>query len=128
MPNPEQQNLFFLEGGTEMHMMNPRDFSVQALREIVRLQVYRDDAPIEIVMVYQKRTKTLPASAIREARKYFGKDRRRFLDVVAPTMHDAEEIIILKQQGVGTRVINKPPDSRYNTVFREFIENNPNLT
>lgn len=78
MPNPEQQSLFFSEGGTEMHMMNPRDFSVQALREIVRLQVYRDDAPIEIRMVYEKKIVTLPAREIRKARKFFGEDRRLF--------------------------------------------------
>lgn len=123
MLNPEKENLFFLEGETEMHISS-HPFSVRALREIVRFQVYRDDAPTEIKMVYEKKIVILSTSTILKARNLFGKDRRRFLDVVASTMYDAEEIIILKQRGAGIRATNRSSDPRYNTVFQKFIENN----
>lgn len=97
MQNPEKQNLILLNDGRnqpkEIHI-NPRCFSVKALREIMRFQVFRDyTPPIEVAIINEK-TALLPASTIRKARNLFGDDRRRFLDATASAMHNAEEVII----------------------------------
>lgn len=95
MANPEKPNLILLRDSQnqpkEIHI-NPLYFSVKALREIIRFQVFRDD-PIEVAIVNGK-TALLSASTIRQARNLFGNDRKLFLDVTALAMHDAKEIII----------------------------------
>lgn len=126
MPNPE--NLSLIEGETEIHI-NPLCFSVKALREIMRFQIFRDDAPVKVITkVNEKIAFSLPASEICKARRFFGKDRKQFLDLVGSALHDAKEIIILRGTGVNISATNKPHDPRYSAVFEKFINSNPLFT
>ena len=96
MANPERENLRLITDKqnhtTEIHI-NPRCFSIGALREIMRFQVFRDDASVEVAIVNGK-TALLSASTICRARNLFGNDRRRFLDATALVMRDTKEVII----------------------------------
>lgn len=96
MANPERQNLILLKNDqgqpTEIHI-NPKYFSRSALREIMRFQIFRVDALIEIVM-FNEEGILLSASTMLKARDLFGKDRRRFLGATASAMHNSTKVII----------------------------------
>lgn len=85
--------------------------------------------PAEIILVKANGKKpVLSSNAIRNARKLYGENRKRFLDKTTHAMYDAEEIIVLQKIGVNRNTTNKPHDPHYNTAFQEFIENNPRFT
>lgn len=96
MANPERENLILISDGQnqpkEIHI-NPLYFSVKALREIMRFQVFRSDVPVEVVIINGK-TALLSANTIWRAKNLFGDDRKRFLDITAFVMHQAEKVII----------------------------------
>lgn len=123
MTNPENDNLLFTEGKTELHI-NPKGFKRSGLRELSRQQIFAQTA--EITLISNGARVVISPSAMNSARNLFGENRKRFLDKIVSAMCDAEEIII-KGIAVNRNETNKPRDLRYNNVFRDFINTNPRL-
>lgn len=96
MPSPKEHNLILLRDSRnqpkEIHI-KPLCFPQNALREIVRLQIF-NSYPVEIAIIGDKTTIHFSAHILRKARRLFGKERKTFLDVTASAMRDAKKIII----------------------------------
>lgn len=73
--------------------LDPVCFSISALREIVRFQIFSED-PKEIVIIRRNKGLCILPDILRSARRYYGQERRDFLDDIAYEMSKAEEVII----------------------------------
>lgn len=125
MANSENRNLFFLKNGTELHI-NPKKFKLPGLKQLLRYQIFAEQ-PTEIILVTNHDRYVLSSNAMKNARELFGKERGEFLAKNSLAMREAKEIIILGKPDIKRSIANKLRDPRYDTVFKDFINNDPYL-
>ena len=121
MANPENKNLFFREGGTELHL-NPRRFKA-GLRELLQDQIF-GKLPARIILVTGGKKRSFTPDFLRGVRDLSNDRRILFFDEKTYEMSNAEEIIILKGRDVSRNAGEKPHNS-HTAVFKKFIERDP---
>lgn len=73
--------------------LDPICFTRSAFREIVRFQMFSED-PREIMIISNNESLCISWNFLRDARRYYGQERRAFLDYIAGKMVRSERVII----------------------------------
>lgn len=95
---PEKEQGLMVEQSTDSGRvsavrLDPIFFTRAAFREIVRFQMFSKD-PREIIIITRDRNLYISPDSLRSGRKYYGQERRDFLDGIADEMGRAEKVIV----------------------------------
>lgn len=94
---PERQQRLEIEESadcqTQRVHFDPFKFTRTALREIIRYQMFSGQ-PKTFIIVGENSTTFITPNSLIDARKYFGEERREFLDLLAEEMVNAKRVIL----------------------------------